>query len=168
MSGRGKSRDISGLAGLVAKGMTKKELAAFYGVSTRTIKRWCDESGGLTPAAPVVPLQHGKRSAYNRGCRCPECQEANLLHKREYRARVQAEGREPRTHGYGGYTNWGCRCEVCKAAGREANKRLAERVRTGKVQHIHGGVLEGCPCDECKANIVAVRRERYLRKKATA
>ena len=33
---------------------------------------------------------HGRRSTYNRGCRCPECTEAIRLYQAAYRARRKA------------------------------------------------------------------------------
>lgn len=73
-------------------------------------------------------------SAYNNGCRCPECTEANTANGRRHQlVRVAKLARQPQlaTHGVGStYRNWGCRCPECTAA-NSADVREWRRRRKG-------------------------------------
>jgi hypothetical protein len=65
-------------------------------------------------------VRHGTPSAYNHGCRCPDCREANRIRCLDQRERlrqrtIQADPAVP--HGTtGGYKNWGCHCVKCTIA----------------------------------------------------
>jgi hypothetical protein len=75
-----------------------------------------------------TPVRHGTLNGYhNRGCRCPQCREANRLAQRAYRAawsKRTAAGDPAVPHGMvSGYINWICRCEACRQAKRQAGVR---------------------------------------------
>lgn len=75
---------------------------------------------------------HGTPSAYNKGCRCDECKEANRLRCAKSAAKRRARSDVP--HGtVTGYRNWACRCDLCKAASvpDSREKYLRSKVETG-------------------------------------
>ncbi len=81
-------------------------------------------------------MRHGTPSAYNHGCRCEHCREANRVRCLELRAslKVRTNAGDPEIpHGTtGGYKNWGCHCEECTQANTLASRRY--------YQDRHGGV----------------------------
>ena len=95
-----------------------------------------------TIAEGWIPINHGIKSSYSRGCRCDECRAANTKWQREsgnvrrYRgrcfdSRTVIDGRlvalvEPERHGNRNtYNSYGCRCQPCSAAA--ASYRKARR-----------------------------------------
>lgn len=61
----------------------------------------------------------GTGSAYNFGCRCRECAEANRLgglRRRRARYKEAKDPNDPRHGKSSFYTNHGCRCEKCSLA----------------------------------------------------
>ena len=80
-------------------------------------------------------MRHGTPSAYNHGCHCDECREANRLRCRELRRtlkRRQVDGDPQVPHGTtGGYKNWGCHCVLCTAANTVASKKYYDDRRDG-------------------------------------
>lgn len=94
-------------------------------------------------------MKHG-RSAYNRGCRCPECREA----ARAYEVTRRARPLQPSDHGkVRTYTHRGCRCDACTAVGRPVLEASYARWR-GKVpdENGHGKRTTyqlGCRCGSC-------------------
>lgn len=107
---------------------------------------------------------HGKRNAYNMGCRCASCREANRVGKAIGDA-IRRQ-KEPPQHGTdNSYTNYGCRCRQCVAAGKMTNRRLHEnRLRrcsppkhgTPSAYHNHG-----CRCSLCRESASEYHRARY-------
>lgn len=49
------------------------------------------------PAAARGPVEHGRRSSYQRGCRCDECRQAHTEYQREYQQRRRGKGSPPPT-----------------------------------------------------------------------
>lgn len=101
-----------------------------------------------TVAEGWVPLRHGTRSSYCRGCRCDECRRANTVrhraansswkaaHKRRnYERRIFVAGRwvaplPDERHGkLDTYIRHGCRCISCARANREYQSAWRARRR---------------------------------------
>lgn len=65
-------------------------------------------------------MRHGTPSAYNHGCHCDECREANRVRCLDQRERLRQrtiQGDPAVPHGTtGGYKNWGCHCVECTIA----------------------------------------------------
>jgi hypothetical protein len=77
--------------------------------------------------------QHGNRSRYTAGCRCPRCTAAHNDYQRDLQRRRRAHGLPPGDPRHGsmtGYDNHGCRCTPC----REAATRLRQRRRQQAVE----------------------------------
>lgn len=82
-----------------------------------------------TPLQPV-PITHGGVTGYNRGCRCPECRNANTAALKRWKAERAADPTAADRAGHGKpstYGNYGCRCDLCKQAQSDANKRYTAR-----------------------------------------
>lgn len=93
--------------------------ASEAGVSTRTIQRWAAQEGVKSGWVPPVLRDHGTAACYIRGCRRPECIEANRQANREVKARRIERFRKGKVsirHGVSGYSNWDCRCPLCRNA----------------------------------------------------
>jgi hypothetical protein len=94
------------------------------------------EQQGDSAAVPDLYLgkyEHGRRSTYNRGCRCTECRAENASRAvalRKERTERLARGEVEINHGRYGYTNWGCRCEFCSREHSLACKEPAARWAT--------------------------------------
>jgi hypothetical protein len=74
---------------------------------------------------------HGTPSAYNKGCRCDTCSEANREYRKQARAKMLASGNTP--HGtVSGYRNWGCRCDLCKTAVKPDSREKYLRAKSRK------------------------------------
>lgn len=89
------------------------------GVSTRTVQRWAAAEGIKSGWEPPILRGHGTSACYIRGCRKPECVEANKQTNREVKERRVARyeaGTVKVKHGVSAYSNWNCRCAECKAA----------------------------------------------------
>lgn len=93
--------------------------ASEAGVSTRTIQRWAAQEGVTSGWVPPILRDHGTAACYIRGCRKPECVEANREANREVKARRIERFRKGKVtirHGVSGYSNWDCRCSECRTA----------------------------------------------------
>jgi len=90
------------------------------GVSTRTIQRWANAEGLTSGWEPSPTKGHGTAACYIRGCRLPECVEANRQTNREVKERRVKRfeaGQVTLDHGkVTSYVNWQCRCQECKSA----------------------------------------------------
>lgn len=64
----------------------------------------------------MTTTQHGTRSRYAKGCRCPQCRAATAAYSAQLVARRVAQGAIPTVHGLSTYNNFRCRCDVCRAA----------------------------------------------------
>lgn len=84
------------------------------------------------------PTTHGKRSTYNRGCRCEKCFQAQKEYQEaghRNRRLALAAGLIEVNHGTtNAYWNYACRCEPCKAAGAAKNKRDSNQRAAGYVR----------------------------------
>lgn len=75
-----------------------------------------------------MALEHGTRSSYVYGCRCPRCRRANtdywrLFHRaRGTRPRAEVDAAKAGPCGTRGAYDRGCRCDPCKAAASEHNR----------------------------------------------
>lgn len=80
-------------------------------------REWARNKRANPPADPGV---HGTPGAYNLGCRCVACRQANsdrCKGRPSTRQRNRARGLTvPPEHGLNGYENYDCRCLVCCAA----------------------------------------------------
>ncbi len=78
-------------------------------------------------------MRHGTPSAYNHGCRCPECREANRVRCRALRAVLKArtdKSDDAIPHGTtGGYKNWGCHCGLCTDANTVSSRAYYQSKR---------------------------------------
>lgn len=115
---------------------------------------------------------HGTPSAYNRGCRCPECTEVQRVRMAASRERMYAQGLpedDPRHGRYSTYVNWGCRCEACTKAqyvvvrnyiGRTKEERRA-RITPDDPRHGTDTFYSyhGCRCERCTAAHTEYRRK---------
>lgn len=93
--------------------------AAAASVSPRTIQRWASQAGVQSGWEPTPQRGHGTAACYIRGCRRPECIEANRIVNREVKERRIARfkaGQVKIKHGVSGYVNWSCRCADCRNA----------------------------------------------------
>lgn len=106
--------------------------AEFAGVSKRTVQRWAAANKIESGYEPTWTVPCPSPAAYNRGCRCDGCVQANRELQREIKARRIARFRAGKTkikHGVSGYSNWDCRCDKCRAAW---SKYLRERRKARK------------------------------------
>jgi excisionase family DNA binding protein len=81
---------------------------------------------------PTGRLTHGRRYAYEIGCRCEACVEAWNARQREAQARraaTVADNPSVRHRTLGAYRNHGCRCDACNRAQSEANRRRPSRAK---------------------------------------
>ena len=89
-------------------------------------------------------MKHGTPSAYNHGCRCEDCREANRTRCQDLRATLKrrTDSGDPAVpHGTtGGYKNWGCHCVECTAA-----NTVASRVYYREQQELAEGVAAAAP-----------------------
>ena len=79
---------------------------------------------------PHVPITHGRVTGYSRGCRCPECRQANTdsLNRRKAERCADPAAADRAGHGKTStYLNYGCRCDPCKAAQSVTNRRNYQR-----------------------------------------
>jgi excisionase family DNA binding protein len=80
---------------------------------------------------PAERITHGRRYAYQVGCRCDACRTAwNDYHRtaRERRSANLEQVWNGLQHGtVSTYKNHGCRCDACARAGSRANKRRPSR-----------------------------------------
>lgn len=67
----------------------------------------------------MTVLRHGRKSAYNKGCRCDDCTEANTLAARARRLVVRLDANDFRHGTLNGYCNYSCRCAACTAVHNE-------------------------------------------------
>jgi excisionase family DNA binding protein len=85
-------------------------------------EQWVEPTGRLT---------HGRRYAYQVGCRCDACRTAWNDYHRTARKRRSANLEQVSNglkHGtVSTYKNHGCRCDACARAGSKANKRRPSR-----------------------------------------
>jgi hypothetical protein len=88
-------------------------------------------------------MRHGTPSAYNHGCRCDHCREANRLRCRDLREglKQRAAGGDPEVpHGTtGGYKNWGCHCGPCTRANTAASRKYYQDRREDLAAHTAAG-----------------------------
>lgn len=96
-----------------------------------TVPKSTRKPGGQAP----VEHGHGDYRAYNKGCRCDDCRDAQRRHRAELRAKWQADPSSADRAGHGKastYRNCGCRCGECTEANRldcaERRARRCERV----------------------------------------
>lgn len=75
--------------------------------------------------------RHGTENGYgNLGCRCAGCRAANAARRRNYLARVRANGRILGKHGTEVAYDSGCRCDECRNNhNAKANARYRARRR---------------------------------------
>lgn len=92
----------------------------------------------------MIEIDHGKRSTYNKACRCKPCRAANALHQRDLRAkapekhelrlarfRARVAATAPHDQGrYSWYTIGDCRCDGCRAAARQHKRAKRSRIAT--------------------------------------
>lgn len=82
-------------------------------------------------------LTHGKRSTYNRGCRCDECRAAHTRYSAELRERHKERLDTAQfEHGAAAYSNWGCRCDVCTKAHTQACAPAVKRWRKNNPEKV--------------------------------
>ena len=93
-------------------------------------------------------VEHGTRSQYRKGCKCPACKAAEAAYKREQVSRAAAK---TIPHGtVQGYV-YKCRCDACVQAKREYEKSRIPSFDS--VEFPHGtsvGAKYGCHCEACK------------------
>lgn len=81
-------------------------------------------------------MRHGTPSAYNHGCHCDECREANRLRCLDQRERLRQrtiQGDPSVPHGTtGGYKNWGCHCMACTIANTISSRDYYNAVKPGQ------------------------------------
>jgi hypothetical protein len=78
---------------------------------------------------PPVPIKHGSVTGYRRGCRCPECRNANTASLNHRKAERSADPAAADRAGHGKtstYLNYGCRCDPCKAAQSKSNRHYRQ------------------------------------------
>lgn len=97
----------------------------------------------------MLPVTHGTRSRYRKGCRCEECTVANREYMRRFRARAQLRP-DDWAHGLAStYSNFGCRCDACREAGlqeqREARARRAGIPTAAEEAHVAALLVETAP-----------------------
>lgn len=88
-------------------------------------------------------MEHeGSRACYVKGCRLPQCKEANNEYMRVYRG--NGKRREPR-HGTRSMYNKGCREECCMAANRDYQRHRQQVLRGTQVplepDPTYGGII---------------------------
>ncbi|MFB7738273.1 hypothetical protein ACFC08_28570 [Streptomyces sp. NPDC056112] len=81
------------------------------------------------PRQPV-PIPHGRIGGYRRGCRCPQCRQANTAAVTRSKAKRAKDPTAADRAGHGKattYGNYGCRCAPCKAAQSRRNAFYFQR-----------------------------------------
>ena len=76
------------------------------------------------PVKPPRPLNHGRATTYNRGCRCDQCTAANRIRMQVYKRKVRTDGFSGLAHGRKSTYNLGCKCAACLKIGRESQHKL--------------------------------------------
>lgn len=74
--------------------------------------------------------EHGKRTTYDKGCRCEQCRAENTRVKRRAKNRNKERlerGEVEIEHGRNGYVNWLCRCAACLEGEYNARVPLSAR-----------------------------------------
>lgn len=149
-----KKPPVEHLRELVEQGWSDPKIARKYGVSDRTVLRW-RQAERLPSRWEPDRAKCGTKSAYNAGCRCDDCRDANTKAHRQLRV---DKDRYDITHGTAsGYFNFGCHCEPCKTAGSEQNRRMRlQMVERGSGKHGQSlRIAAGCRCDECQEGMRA-------------
>jgi hypothetical protein len=144
-----KKIDHSLLAAFAAAGVPDIKIARHYGVAKETVFRWRKKENIPSPQLQK-PLPHGTASGYERGCRCAECRGANTA-RRSF-ARENSQIPAGAKHGVSVANNYGCKCDVCREDSRDYHSRYyREAISTGRIRHVRGGHVGGCPCGRCGA-----------------
>jgi hypothetical protein len=102
------------------------------GVSVRTMQRWAGQEGIQSGYRTPVSAECPSAAAYNRGCRCEGCVDANRIAGRQAKDRriARAHHGAEVPHGVSGYSNWDCRCVTCSTAwATYLRKRRATRAK---------------------------------------
>lgn len=92
---------VDGILLLIARGMTVRDVAAYFGIDSRTLTRrmpaeFDEPYRAAIEARKHLRYPHGSRDRYKRGCRCSDCAEANRLTQR-WVDRKRAEAKRAET-----------------------------------------------------------------------